>query len=156
MIKYVFGILCISLSFLACERIDGNEEEKDTFKLSAESTVIGTWKTSEKIPSGRSEADFRYFDVDWIYEFNSDATYSYVINSYGFDDENPDEVIGQSETSGTYEVKGDSIFIKGKTNTSWEKGFNPEPTFTLLKEVANASKFQISDDTLSLYYLSYP
>ena len=40
MIKNIFGIICITLTFLACDKPDGNEKENDTFKLRSESTLF--------------------------------------------------------------------------------------------------------------------
>ncbi len=156
MVKYFLGALCGVLVFNSCDKGESNDQDGDFFSLNAKSALLGSWQHIEKIPSGHSEADFRYFDVEWIYEFNSNATYSHLVNFYGFDDENPDEIIGQSETLGTYEIKRDSVFLKGKAMTSWEKGFNPEPTTTKLSGEAYGSRFEITDDTLSLFYLSYP
>lgn len=154
--KYFLGALCCALVFNSCEKTESNEQGDDFFPLNAKSALLGSWKHIEKIPSGHSEADFRYFDVEWIYKFNSDASYSHLINFYGFDDEDPDEIIGQSETSGTYEIRRDSVFIKAMAITSWEKGFNPEPTTAKLSGEVYGSRFKIIDDTLSLFYLSYP
>lgn len=135
---------------------ESNELDDDFFPLNAKSALLGSWRHIEKIPRDHSEADFRYFDIEWTYKFNSDASYSHLINFYGFDDEDPDEIIRQSETFGTYEVKRDSVFIQAKVITSWEKGFNPEPTTMTLSGEAYGSRFKITDDSLSLFYLSYP
>jgi len=142
-------LLLIGL-FISCEKLDSVEVPNSNNQL------IGKWLHTESIPSGLSDADFRYFDVEQIFKVNSDATYSQLVNFYGFEDEDPDEIIGQSETLGTYEIRADSVFLKGTKNTSWEKGFNPEPTTTTLNGEAYGSRFEIIDDTLTLYYISYP
>ncbi len=156
MVKYFVGALCFALVLGSCEKAESNELDDNFILLNAKSALLGSWQHIEKIPSGLSEADFRYFDVEWIYEFNSDATYSHLVNFYGSDDENPNEIVGQSETLGTYEIQRDSVFIKGTVISSWDKDFNPEPTTTKLSGEAFGSRFKITDDTLSLFYLSYP
>ena len=120
--------------------------------------IIGKWLRTDVIPSGglRGE-DLRYFDIISAYTFNSDYTYSNKSDFYGFKDEYPDEIIGQSETIGTYQIKGDSIFIYAKQNTAWEKGFKPEPeTIEYEDSIAYGSRFEIVGRTLTLYYISYP
>lgn len=150
-IRFSPGFLCSILLLLSCEQYTGGSA--DDF----ESDIIGTWGHTDNFPSGLSEADFRFFDMVFTYTFNSDATYSHNIDFYGFKDENPDEIIGQSETVGTFEVREDSIFISARKNTSWEKGFNPEATTTVYPENEGyGSRFEITDKTLTLYYISYP
>jgi len=147
--KNIVGIMaCIAVLF-SCDKVaEVNYQEED---------LIGVWQRTDVIPSGLSEADFRYFDMELNYTFNSDGTYSYKVNFYGFKDENPDEIIGQSENLGTFEIKGDSLFIKDLQNTSWEKGFNPEPDTTYFENAASyGSRFEVKEDVLTLYYISYP
>lgn len=136
--------------FVSCEKFDSIEVPNSNNPL------VGKWLYIESIPSGLSEADFRYFDIEWVFEFNSDTTYSHLVNFHGFEDENPDEIIGQSETLGTYEIKADSLFLKATEITSWEKGFNPEPTTITLNGETYGSRFEIVGDTLTLFYISYP
>lgn len=57
---------------------------------------------------------------------------------------------------GTYEVIGDSVFMKAMVNTSWDKGFLPNPETIQLSGEAYGNKFKIKDETLTLYYISYP
>jgi hypothetical protein len=150
-IRFLLWFLGFTLGLAGCDTYTGAPVDD------LESEVIGTWSRTDVIPSGRTEADFRYFDTVFAYTFNSDDTYSNTIDFYGFKDENPDEIIGQSETIGTFQVKGDSIFISAKQNTSWEKRFKPEPVMTQYEEnEVYGSRFEIVENTLTLYYISYP
>lgn len=156
MVKYFLGALCCMLVFNSCEKGEGSEQGDDISLSNAKSALQGSWQQIEKIRSGLLEADFRYFDTEHIHKFDFDATYTSLVNIYGFDDDNPDEIIGQSETLGTYEFRGDSVFIKGKSQTSWDKNFNPKPTTILLTGEAYGSRFKITDDTLTMFYISFP
>ncbi|MBD0778874.1 hypothetical protein HPE56_13820 [Maribacter sp. ANRC-HE7] len=121
-----------------------------------ESAIIGAWSRTDVVPSGVTNTDLRYFDVKTTYTFDSDKTYSYRVDFYGFEDENPEAIIGSSENVGSYKVRGDSLFIKAVANTSWEEGFKPDPETTRLGGEAYGNKFRIADDELTLYYISYP
>jgi len=147
--RNAFGIFACIFVLYSCDNLGvGNYQEED---------LIGLWQRVDEIPSGRSEADFRYSDMESTYVFNDDNTYSYKVNTYGFKDENPDEIIGQSENLGTFSVKGDSIFLKDLQNTSWEKNFNPEPDTIYFEDLESyGSRFEIKDNVLTLYYISYP
>ncbi|MBD1260778.1 hypothetical protein HZY62_09290 [Maribacter polysiphoniae] len=120
------------------------------------SAIIGAWSRTDVVPSGVTYTDLRYFDIKTTYTFDSDKAYSYRVDFYGFEDENPEAIIGSSENVGTYEVRGDSLFIKAVAHTSWEKGFKPDPETTRLGGKAYGYKFGIVDDELTLYYISYP
>lgn len=148
-IKNVLGIFACIAWIPSCDRVaDVNYEEAD---------LVGTWQRTEETSSGLSEADFRYFDIESTYTFNGDATCSYSVNFYGFKDENPNEVIGRSENVGTFEIKGDSVFIKNIQSTSWEKGFNPEPDTLYFEDAARyAMRFEIQKNVLTFHYISYP
>lgn len=147
--KRIFGVLASIVLLYSCDKVaEVNFQQED---------LIGKWQRTDVVPSGLSEADFRYFDMELNYSFNEDGTCSYKVNFYGFKDEDPDEIIGQSENIGTFEVKGDSVFIKDLQNTSWEKGFNPEPDTIHFEGAASyGSRFEINDNVLTLYYISYP
>ena len=121
-----------------------------------ESEIVGSWSRTDVIPSGVSNTDLRYFDMITTYTFDADKQYSYKVEFYGFEDENPEEVMGSSENIGTYEVRGDSLFIKAEVNTSWEEGFQPNPHTIQLNGRVYGNKFSIVADRLLLYYISYP
>lgn len=144
----LFGLVFCSVS---CEEYIGIGADD------IDGSILGTWHRTDEIPSGSSAADFRYFDIISTYTFNLDATYSNKSDYYGFKDENPTEIIGQSETIGTFNIKGDSIFIISRQNTSWEKGFKPVPeTIEYNENIGYGSRFEVVDKTLTLYFISYP
>ena len=147
--KNVFVVLnCIVLLY-SCEKIiEINNHEED---------LTGEWRHTDIIPSGPHETGYKYFDVVSTISFETDAKYALEIDYYGFKDENPNEIIGSSKTLGNYQIRADSVFIKSLQNTSWEKEFNPEP-YTVLYEDAKSSgsRFEINDNILTLYYISYP
>lgn len=91
-----------------------------------------------------------------VYEFEADTNYSYTVDFYGFEDENPDEIIGSSVRKGTFEIDGDSIFFRDTETVSWEKGFKPEPETRILNGEKYGSRFSIVGSTLTLHYISYP
>lgn len=149
-LKSILGIVMLIGLFFSCEKIDpvSGSDLSDV--------LIGNWQRSESIPSGRSEADFRYFTIESTFKFRTGSKYTNTINFYGFEDENPSEIIGSSERIGIFEIKGDSIFFKDIEMTSWEKGFNPIPQTTTLNGQAYGNRFEIEENVLTLYYISYP
>tara|TARA_R110001583_G_scaffold111363_1_gene260407 strand:- start:6124 stop:6624 length:501 start_codon:yes stop_codon:yes gene_type:complete len=146
----LISIFFISFLFYSCETDDSVPVDEYGAAL------LGSWSRTDVIPSGGSEADYRYFDMVATYRFLSDYSYSYTIDFYGFEDDDPEEIIGSSENTGTYRVEGDSVFIKAMVNTSWDKVFQPNPETIDLNVEAYASRFKIVDDKLTLYYISYP
>ena len=144
------GLICSILFLGSCEK-----ERMDSLD-GLEAAIIGSWSRTDVTPSGRSEADFRYFDMVITYSFDAKDNYSYTVDFYGFKDENPEELIGSSMNKGSYEVRGDSVFIKAKVHTSWEKGFKPNPKSILLNGETYGNRFEIIDQTLTLFYISYP
>lgn len=143
-------LVFLIFSFSSCEK-----ENDVSVNFSIES-LVGTWSRIDVIPSGRSAADFRYFDMETIHTFGIDGSHSNKVNFYGFKDENPEEIIGQTENKGTFRIKSDSVFIRATELTLWEKGFNPEPETVELNGAAYGSRFEIKDNLLTLYYISYP
>ncbi|KAA2216509.1 hypothetical protein [Maribacter flavus] len=143
----LFFVLILSIS---CEKEDGINAELRG------SSIIGTWNRFDEIPSGGIREEYRYFDEETLHTFELDGTYTYKVNYYGFKDENPNELMGQSENKGTFEVNNDSVFIRVFENTSWEKGFKPKPETILLNGEAYGNRFTIKNETLTLYYISYP
>ncbi len=148
--KYVIGIIGLICLFFSCEDSDSVSEPYSGEDL------IGSWVRIDRIPSGRSESDFRYFNMESTYKFGGDSNYSYTVDFYGFEDDNPDEIIGSSLRKGTFEIVGDSIFFRDEQTTSWEKGFMPEPETRILNGEKYGNKFAILDRTLTLSYISYP
>lgn len=144
--KRIFAMLLLVGLFLSCEKTDSVSGD----------VLIGTWQLTESIASGRTAADFRYFTMESTFRFERDAKYSYTVDFYGFEDENPNEIIGSSERIGTFEVQGDRIFFKDIETTSWEKGFNPTPQTTTLNGQAYGNRFEIAENVLTLFYISYP
>ena len=118
--------------------------------------LIGSWVRIDRIPSGRSESDFRYFNIESTFKFRTDTYYSYTVDFYGFEDENPEEIIGSSVRKGTFEIVGDSLFFRDTETTSWEIGFRPEPETRILSGEKYGSRFDILARTLTLSYISYP
>ncbi len=112
------GLICL---FSSCSDSDSVSEPYSSEDL------IGNWVRIDRIPSGRSESDFSYFNMESTYKFEADTNYSYTVDFYGFENDNPDEIIGSSLRKGTFEVVGDSIFFRDTETTSWEKGFRPGP-----------------------------
>ncbi|MGB5435792.1 MAG: hypothetical protein WBM98_07875 [Maribacter sp.] len=145
-----FSILTSFLILSSCDK--ENAVAVDGY----ESDIVGSWSRIDVVPSGVSNTDLRYFDMITTYTFDPDKQYSYKVEIYGFEDENPEEVMGSSENIGTYEVSGDSLFIKAEVNTSWEKGFHPDPQTIMLNGIVYGTKFKIVADRLMLYYISYP
>lgn len=143
----IFIILAMVV-ILSCN--SDNDDSIDLTKLS------GTWKRLDVISSGHTEEDLRYFDMETIYDFSQDETFSFKVNFYGFKDTNPDEIVGQSINRGTFEVEGDSLFVKASTNLSWDSEYSPEPETTLLDGSFDGFRYEIKDNILTLYYISYP
>ncbi len=143
----IFIILAMGV-ILSCN--SDNDGTIDLIKLS------GTWNRVDEIPSGRTAEDFRYFDMETIYDFSPDQTFSFKVNFYGFKDTNPNEIVGQSINRGTFEVEGDSLFVKALTNLSWNSEYSPEPKTTLLDGRFDGFRYEIKDNILTLYYVSYP
>ncbi|WP_430966714.1 hypothetical protein [Spongiimicrobium sp. 2-473A-2-J] len=148
--KRIFGMVLLIGLFLSCKKSDS------VFGPGLDNALIGTWQRAESIPSGRSAADFRYFVMESTFRFGKDATYSYTLDFYGFEDENPNEIIGSSERIGTFEVKGDRIFFRDIETTSWENGFNPTPQTKALNGQVYENRFEIAENVLTLHYISYP
>jgi hypothetical protein len=130
-----------------------NSDNDETIDLA---TISGTWSRVDVIPSGRSAEDFRYFDMETIYDFSQDETFSFKVNFYGFKDANPNEIVGQSINRGTFKVDGDSLFVKALTNISWDSEYSPEPETILLDGRSDGFRYEIKDNILTLYYVSYP
>ena len=94
--------------------------------------------------------------MESTFKFRADTNYSYTVDFYGFEDENPDEIIGSSVRKGTFEIVGDSIFFMDTETISWEKGFRPEPETRILDGEKYGNRFTILGRILSLSYISYP
>ncbi|MEM9078066.1 MAG: hypothetical protein AAGC43_13560 [Bacteroidota bacterium] len=141
------GLICL---FSSCDDSDSFTEPD------SDEDLIGSWVRIDRIPSGRTESDFRYFNMESTYRFGTDAQFSFTVDLYGFEDENPDEIIGSSVRKGTFEIVGDSIFFRDTETTSWEIGFRPEPETRILSGERYGSRFTILERTLTLSYLSYP
>ncbi|WP_281540688.1 hypothetical protein [Maribacter aestuarii] len=148
--RIILFISVFSISLISCEK-----EDNVVANFSGKA-LVGTWSRVDEIPSGLSEADFRYFDMKTTQIFRIDGSHSYKVDFYGFKDENPNEIIGQTENTGSFEVKSDSVFIRAFENTSWESGFSSEPTTTILTGETYGSRFEINGKTLTLFYISYP
>ncbi|MDC6406767.1 MULTISPECIES: hypothetical protein [Maribacter] len=148
--SFLPGLFFVLILSISCEKEDGINAELRG------SAIIGTWNRFDEIPSGGIREEYRYFDVETLHTFELDGTYTYKVNYYGFKDENPNELMGQSENKGTFEVNNDSVFIRVFENTSWEKGFKPKPETILLNGEAYGNRFTIKNETLTLYYISYP
>lgn len=148
--SFLPGLFFVLILSISCEKEDGINAELRG------SAIIGTWNRIDEIPSGGIREEYRYFDVETLHTFELDGTYTYKVNYYGFRDENPNELMGQSENIGTFEVNNDSVFIRVFENTSWEKGFKPKAETILLNGEAYGNRFTIKNETLTLYYISYP
>ncbi|TLF43037.1 hypothetical protein [Maribacter aurantiacus] len=148
--SFLPGLFFVLILSISCEKEDGINAELRG------SAIIGTWNRFDEIPSGSIREEYRYFDVETLHTFELDGTYTYKVNYYGFKDENPNELMGQSENKGTFEVNNDSVFIRVFENTSWEKGFKPKAETILLNGEAYGNRFTIKNETLTLYYISYP
>ncbi|ASV31427.1 hypothetical protein [Maribacter cobaltidurans] len=147
--------ILLTFIFLLFTSISCEKEDGITSELRG-NAIIGTWNHIDEIPSGGIREDYRYFDVETLHTFELDGTYTYKVNYYGFKDENPNELMGQSENKGTFEVNNDSVFMRVFENTSWEKGFKPKPETIPLNGEAYGNRFTIKNETLTLYYISYP
>lgn len=143
----IIGLICILYS---CEDSESVSESHQNGEL------IGNWNRIDRIPSGRSESDFRYFNMESTYRFGTDDQFSYTVDFYGFEDENLDEIIGSSVRKVTFEIEGDSIFFRDLEVITWEEGFNPEPQTITLSGEKYGNKFTILNRTLTLSYISYP
>ena len=148
--KFVIGSIGLICLFSSCEDPDS------VSKPYSGEDLIGSWVRMDRIPSGRSESDFRYFNMESTYKFEGDFNYSYAVDFYGFEDDDPDEIIGSSLRIGTFEIVGDSIFFRDKQITSWEEGFRPEPETRILSGEKYGNRFAILGRTLTLSYISHP
>ncbi len=143
-------ICMVVVALVSCEK-----EDSVVANFGSEA-LVGTWSRVDEIPSGPSQSDFRYFDMKTSQIFRIDGSHTYKVDFYGFKNENPNEIIGQTKNTGTFDVRSDSIFIKALENTSWERGFRPEPETITLNGEPYGSRFEIKGKTLTLFYISYP
>ncbi|MEM8765438.1 MAG: hypothetical protein AAGD88_16575 [Bacteroidota bacterium] len=148
--KSIIGLIGLICIFSSC---DNSEPVPEPY---SGEDLVGGWARIDRIPSGSSESDFRYFNMEITYEFEKDTNYSYTVDFYGFEDENPDEIMGSSVRKGTFEIVGDSIYFRDKETVSWEKGYRPEPETRILNGEKYGSRFSIVGSTLTLHYISYP
>ncbi|SEC74547.1 hypothetical protein SAMN05192540_3974 [Maribacter dokdonensis] len=148
--RIFLGITVLMILFFSCEKKDSELGIDLTDKF------IGNWQLIQSIPSGRSELDTRYFISERNLRFETNGKYSHTGYNYGFDDENPNEIVGSTEIIGNFDIKGDSIFFRNKEITSWDKVFRPITQTTFVEGQEYGNRFEIEDDVLTLYYISYP
>lgn len=92
--------------------------------------LMGSWDQMTEQEAGK---------IVFTYTFNEDSSYLYKVDFYGFNGKPKTERTDSSETSGTFEAEGDSLFFK---RPGYEGVFK--------------SKFWIEDNVLNLEYISYP
>ena len=119
-VKSLFLLLFLATS---CNHEDDGIEETNA------SDLIGSWSETRNQGDGLTIS---------TYTFESDFTYEFEFESFGYNGKPITELTGSSEIHGTFEVETDSVIFR--TSSS---GF--------LK-----SKFWIEDDVLHLEYISYP
>lgn len=148
--------LVLSIILLTLLSLNSCEKGTDVSTVIRDSGLIGIWQHIEEIPSGGIKEDYRYFDMEALYTFEVDGTYTYKVNLYGFKDENPDELVGHFEDKGTFKVNNDSVFMTVFENTSWEREFRPEPETIEIKGEAYRNRFTVENEILTMYYVSFP